>query len=287
MQAETVTMPWGNKIPVPRGKQVLVCPNCKQELGFFDPDKLKIPLTPDMFDGLEPERGLYGPFPVMPGRSEAMDWTNATCLACGSNVFVNMTAERTEDLHVKEVMTAHGPLVIGEIPVPPVSKESKERQAEIDRVWQEESEKNLTPAERRQKQIEDEWGNEKLFIIDEGDVIPEVYDKLTRGNMEELEAVQEPEVSTKDEQPEKVNDPSKHEPPKEAEIAQRVANDGGQAVCPVCKDNGKKSVLIPKDKKGKNECPVCGVQFYCINCGRGPFKSPQALGGHKGNCKDE
>jgi len=130
------------KHQIPVGHALLKCEVCKYEIGLFEPGRLKVPLTTDMFKPLRP--GWPHPMRHVPALAHTKTWEAAACVMCGRRPF------HTRD----HVLTPEGLFKVGDPNLPRKPTQEDRNQAEIDRVWAEDQEKAKTAEEKNQETIE-------------------------------------------------------------------------------------------------------------------------------------
>ena len=55
----------------------MICEFCRTEIGRFDTEKIKLPLSPDMFTSIDERHGIPAPFPA-----EQKTWMDFRCPVC-------------------------------------------------------------------------------------------------------------------------------------------------------------------------------------------------------------
>jgi len=144
---------------VPVGHALLKCEVCKYEIGLFEPGRLKIPLTTDMFKPLRP--GWPHPLRHVPALAHTKTWEAAACVMCGRRPF------HTRD----HILTPEGLFKVGDPDLPRKPTQADKNQTEIDRIWAEDQEQAKTVEKKNQETIDDfhEWvGTDRILTVTEG-----------------------------------------------------------------------------------------------------------------------
>jgi len=131
---------------IPVGHALLKCEVCRYEIGLFEPGRLQVPLTVEMFKPLRP--GWPHPLRHVPALAHTKTWEAAACVMCGRRPF------HTRD----HVLTPEGLFKVGDPLLPRKPTQEDKNQAEIDRVWAEDQEKAKTVEEKNQERIEVDFG---------------------------------------------------------------------------------------------------------------------------------
>jgi len=243
------------KYKIPFGYVVLICEFCREKIGIFKPENLKVPMDSTMFESIDKHHNFPPPFPTIPGRGETLKWENAKCPFCRLRPFT----------YPDKVMTPTGFFTVGDErpPVPPTQSDSNQKR--IAELWQQEQELSLTPAERNQREIE------KAFPE-----LPTVADKIIEDIHEVLESLTEAQRATVEQIDES-----------DAMYGGATGTPGKQYICPVCgRDDiehhlGFSSHVRSCKKKADQSEPQ--VTLQCPYCGL-PCEGSKTLADHQTNC---
>jgi len=119
------------RIPVPPTMGILRCQICGADIGRFDPAKLALPLTADMFEPIG--AGFPHPFRFDSRFAESLSWVNASCPVCRKRPFLERDV----------IMTPAGKFKVGDLMVPQritsEQKQARKNQEEITRLWLEQA----------------------------------------------------------------------------------------------------------------------------------------------------
>lgn len=130
---------------IPYGYAVLRCECCKNDIGLFKPQDLKVPLIATMF--LPPRKGYPHPFRFLPQYSHTMSWEAATCPCCDRRPF------NTRD----HVFTPKGLFKVGDTFIPHRETQEERNQKAIEEEWAKAEEAGKTLEQKNQDKINAEF----------------------------------------------------------------------------------------------------------------------------------